>query len=554
MVDLHVHSTASDGTLTPKEVVDLAVKKGLTAFALTDHDTVAGLEEVLNYLEKLKKEHKNGDLEEIVPGIELSTDMDNHDCHVVGLYIDYKAPAFLEYLEEFVKSRDNRNITMCQKLTKHGVPITYEELMAAYPDSVITRAHFARYMVEKGYARNRDEVFSKYLGDHAPCYVPRGKITPAEAIELIQKAGGIPILAHPILYHLSDARLDNLVAYLKGKGLMGIEAVYSTYSPAEERQIRKLAEKYHLLLSGGSDFHGANKPNIDLGTGIKHLHVPDEFLFDIKASHTKILFTDMDGTLLNSASEVGPKLKAALERMHEKGHHLVLSSGRPLPGILEVKVKSGLNYDGMYIISNNGGLIYDCTANAPIRSLKLSPEIIRKVVDFAVESGIHVHSYTESEIVGFEDDEELKFYRSRIHMPFIKTDDIAGALPAGAFKVQLICLNDRSRLEVLKEQIMTTLGNEVDAFFSSDQYLEILPKGTNKGEAILYLADYLHIPHANTFAAGDADNDLSMIIAAGTGIAMQNATTEIKEAAEVITTLDNDHDGLVEIIEKYFLR
>lgn len=276
MVDLHVHSTCSDGTFTPEELVDYAIKKGLTAFALTDHDTVSGLDRAINYAESLR--HTPVQIPEVIPGIELSTEYQGKDIHMVGLFIDYHQPDFARYLEDFIHSRENRNKKMCALLQEHDIDITYEALLAEFPGAVITRAHFARYLLSHGYIQSLKEAFDRYVGDRCPCFVPREKVTPAQAVELILGAGGVPVLAHPILYHMSDDRLEALVAELKSIGLVGIEAIYSTYNTAEERQIRGLASKYGLKISGGSDFHGANKPKIDLGTGWGKLYVPDEVL------------------------------------------------------------------------------------------------------------------------------------------------------------------------------------------------------------------------------------------------------------------------------------
>ena len=291
MVDLHVHSTCSDGTFTPEELVDYAIKKGLTAFALTDHDTVSGLDRAINYADSLRKKtlstpfstpdslnSPTSQIPEIIPGIELSTEYQGKDIHMVGLFIDYHQLDFAHYLEDFIHSRENRNKKMCALLREHGIDITYEALLAEFPGAVITRAHFARYLLSHGYIQSLKEAFDRYVGDRCPCFVPREKVTPAQAVELILGAGGIPVLAHPILYHMSDDRLEALVAELKSIGLVGIEAIYSTYNTAEERQIRGLASKYGLKISGGSDFHGANKPKIDLGTGWGKLYVPDEVL------------------------------------------------------------------------------------------------------------------------------------------------------------------------------------------------------------------------------------------------------------------------------------
>ena len=282
MIDLHVHSTRSDGTYTPTELVEYAIEKGLTAFALTDHDTTDGLDEAISYANALRAEGK-ADIPEVIPGIELSTNIEDTEVHVAGLFIDKENPEFQSYLKEFVASRNLRNVKMCAKLTEIGIPITAKELESAFPNCILTRAHFASWLREHGYVSSNKEAFDRYLGKRCPCYVPREKITPQKAIALILTAGGIPVLAHPILYRLSDARLEALVATLKEAGLVGIEAIYSTYEPSEERQIRRLAKKYDLLLSGGSDFHGTNKPRIDLGVGLGRLYVPDELLESMKA-------------------------------------------------------------------------------------------------------------------------------------------------------------------------------------------------------------------------------------------------------------------------------
>ena len=283
-IDLHVHSSCSDGTLSPTELVDYAMEKGLAAFALTDHDTVDGLEEAIEYAAGLRSHV----VPEVIPGIELSSEYQGRDIHVVGLYIDYRDKAFRGKLREFVDSRTARNQKMCSLLQQAGVPVTYEELIKAYPDSVITRAHYARFMLEKGYVKSMQEAFDRYVGDHAPCFIPREKITPAQAVQLILRAGGVPVLAHPILYHMSEEHLDKLVKELKEAGLMGIEAIYSTYTAADERRIRALAAKYELLISGGSDFHGANKPGLDLGAGYGKLFVPQTLLGEVRRALGKV--------------------------------------------------------------------------------------------------------------------------------------------------------------------------------------------------------------------------------------------------------------------------
>lgn len=273
-VDLHVHSTCSDGTYTPSELVAYGLEKNLVAMALTDHDTIKGIDEAL-----LAAKDKPI---EIVPGIEYSTNYENKDVHIVGLFIDYKSKDFLHSLEQFMQTRLERNIRLCANLADAGIDISVEALDEMFPDTVVTRAHYAKYLLTKGYVKSKDEAFDRYLGDHTRYFVPRCNITPQDVIEVTKKAGGIPILAHPPLYGLGKDRLDKLVSDLTDVGLMGIECKYCTYSSSDEREMKELATKYHLMRSGGSDFHGSNKANLDLGVGYGHLYVPEHYYFDLK--------------------------------------------------------------------------------------------------------------------------------------------------------------------------------------------------------------------------------------------------------------------------------
>lgn len=274
MIDLHTHSTESDGTDTPETLTHNAKEAGLSAFALTDHDTVAGIEKAKPVAQKLGIE--------FVPGIELSTDYEGTEVHILGYYIDEKNEYFLKQLQTFLDSRDLRNEKMAFLLQKEGFDITLDKLAAEYPDSVITRAHFARYLVEHHMVKNRETAFSKYLGNQCRCYVPREKISPFEAIKLIQSGGGVSFFAHPILCHMNFERLKRLIADLKAAGLTGIEAIYSANSPGDTGNLKRIAKENGLLVSGGSDYHGANKPYIRLGKGRGNLYVPDEILEDIK--------------------------------------------------------------------------------------------------------------------------------------------------------------------------------------------------------------------------------------------------------------------------------
>ena len=265
-IDLHVHSSASDGTLSPSELVLEAKKQGLLAFALTDHDTIDGIAEA-------RTAAKEAGIE-LIPGVELSTEYKEKEIHMVGLFLDETNPRLLEHLTRFRDNRKNRNLKMYELLQQEGFDITKEALQEMFPDAVLTRAHVARFLLDKGYIKSISEAFEKYIGDGCRCNVPREKISPQEAIELIHHAGGKAILAHPILYHMSDQRLRELITDCVSCGLEGIEALYSTYQPGDERYIRRLADEYNLKLSGGSDFHGSNKPQIHLGSGMGDLAVP----------------------------------------------------------------------------------------------------------------------------------------------------------------------------------------------------------------------------------------------------------------------------------------
>ena len=179
-IDLHTHSNRSDGSYTPEELVDYAIHKGLRAVALTDHDTIDGLEEAVSHADALAAAGRP--FVEVVPGIEFSTEYEKKDVHIVGLYISYNAPVFREQLDAFVNSRVNRNIKMCRNLQSAGIDITFDKLQARNPGAVITRAHYASYLLEDGYVKSRQDAFSQYLGDHTKYFVPREKVTAVERL------------------------------------------------------------------------------------------------------------------------------------------------------------------------------------------------------------------------------------------------------------------------------------------------------------------------------------------------------------------------------------
>lgn len=279
-IDLHVHSNASDGTFSPEEVVEEACRQKLAAFALTDHDTIFGVKNAILHSRTLKEQGKEL---EVIPGVELSVEYKKRDIHMLGLMIDYENPFFIKALENAQLERSQRNEKMVKNLSDAGIEITMKELYAASGDAVITRAHFAKLLLQKHYIKSLDEAFKKYLSEDGPYYVARKYITPESGIDLIKSAGGIPVLAHPLIYQLPEKELDTLIKRLKEHGLMGIETIYSNNTGFDEQIVRSYANKYDLIMTGGSDFHGKNKPLIQLGVGKGNLKIPYSILETLKA-------------------------------------------------------------------------------------------------------------------------------------------------------------------------------------------------------------------------------------------------------------------------------
>ncbi|MDE6620987.1 MAG: Cof-type HAD-IIB family hydrolase [Lachnospiraceae bacterium] len=550
-VDLHVHSRCSDGTLTPSELVDYAVKKGLCAVALTDHDTVDGLDEMMEYAK--------GKPIEVIPGIEYSTEYNNRDVHIVGLFIDHMSPVFLEYLTRFKQSRTDRNHKLCANLRGAGIDITYEALLDAFPGAVITRAHYAAFLLDKGYVKSRSEAFERYLGDNTPYFVHREKVTPEEVIDVTLRAGGIPILAHPTLYKLGREQLDVLVRRLKNAGLMGIECCYSTYTPSEEKQMRALAEKFDLLPSGGSDFHGANKPGLDLAVGYGKLFVPDGLLADMKkALNTKILFTDLDDTLLNAEKEISENTRNKIIEMLSKGNHFVLASGRAVNSILDVlevlDIQRSDSVGKVYVAAYNGAVIYNCTDNSVIEQYDVPLPTAQAIFDMAIKRGIHIQTYTDTHIISCAEDKELAFYKKAVKMPYKVETNLTKALNHAPFKLLAIDIDDRSRLEDLRREIEDSeFAKDITCAFSSSRYLEFYNKRAGKGNALRNLCSAIPVHIKNSVAAGDEENDITMIEAATVGVCMVNGSPLVKEYADYITEHDNNHDGIVEIIDRFLL-
>lgn len=275
-IDLHVHSNVSDGTLSPAELVHYAKQKGLRAFALTDHDIIDGIEEAVN-------EGKEWGVE-VIPGIEFAAEYKDREIHILGLFIDYKDCNFIQKLNWIQNARVRRNEKMLKKLNDIGIKITLEDLKQRAGKDLITRAHFGKALFEKGYTKSLNDAFRLYLSPGSPGYVQREILSPKECIQLIHEAKGLAVLAHPTLYRLSDNNLSSLLQVLKEEGLDAIESIYSLYSKEQENKIRSLAHHFNLLITGGSDFHGTNKKDIDMGAGKGNLKIPYGILEDLKKS------------------------------------------------------------------------------------------------------------------------------------------------------------------------------------------------------------------------------------------------------------------------------
>ncbi|RXT14963.1 PHP domain-containing protein [Ammoniphilus sp. CFH 90114] len=258
MVDLHSHTTASDGTYEPHQSIRRAKEKGLRALAITDHDTVAGIKEALEASERYGVE--------VVPGIEISTVDQGQDIHVLGYYINYQDPLFLSRLESLRNVRDKRNEMIIENLQHLGIDITLEEVSSRrkMDEGNIGRPHIAEVLMGKGIVSSMEEAFREYLGKTGKAYANPPRITPEDAVDWIKEAGGVPVLAHPGLY--GD---DNLVHRLIGYGIEGIEAYHTDHSPEQESRYSLWAKQHGLIETAGSDFHGERNGVIfhgDLGT------------------------------------------------------------------------------------------------------------------------------------------------------------------------------------------------------------------------------------------------------------------------------------------------
>ena len=271
-IDLHTHSTFSDGTFTPLQLVKYAEEKGLKAFAITDHDTTEGIKEAKSIETNV----------EVISGVEISTRYDKKEIHIVGLYVNENDADLNKQLKYYREKRVTRNFEILEKLNSLGVDITIDDVKESCTGDVISRAHIAKALVSKGFVGSYTEAFDRYLGDNKCAYVPRETLNYEESMELITKAGGVPVLAHPLLYKMSDTNLENMMVKLRQKGLKAVEVYYSTHSNSDTQHVMAMANRVGLIYSGGSDFHGATKPKIDMGTGMGKLAVPYEILEKIR--------------------------------------------------------------------------------------------------------------------------------------------------------------------------------------------------------------------------------------------------------------------------------
>ena len=272
-IDLHTHSTASDGIYSPTELLRRAKEVGLRVLALTDHDTTGGLEEAAKAAAAL-------DID-FIPGIEINTDVSGGEVHVLGYFPDYQRPAFQSVLKVLRDARERRGQRMVELLNEHGIDVSWERVREL-AQGAVGRPHVAKALLEAGYVQTIGEAFDKYIGTGCFAYVPRYRLTPDDAVLLIASVNGLPVIAHPIeLPGLNELR--NWLPGLCEAGMAGLETYYGPYTEEQERALRALADKYHLIPTGGTDFHGPGMHPTPLGGR----HVPYEFVERLKAEAVK---------------------------------------------------------------------------------------------------------------------------------------------------------------------------------------------------------------------------------------------------------------------------
>lgn len=275
LIDLHVHSTASDGSLTPTEVLERACERGLKVLALTDHDTVDGVPEIV-------RAAKDFDIE-VIPGIEMSAYYGDTEIHILGFFADYENEEFRNKLKAFQAQRNERNVRMIELFQKDGIDMTMEKVQFGNPNTVITRAHFARALVDMGVCKDKEVAFRKFIGKGCKYYLPKSRVSIEEVMPILEKYTKGAFLAHPLIYHLGYKQLDELFDTLIPMGLKGVECYHSSTNRYEVDRLRGIAAYRGLAVSGGSDFHGAVKPNIELAVGRGNLRIPYRVYEELEA-------------------------------------------------------------------------------------------------------------------------------------------------------------------------------------------------------------------------------------------------------------------------------
>ncbi|MFO7878022.1 MAG: PHP domain-containing protein [Desulfovermiculus sp.] len=278
-IDLHTHSTASDGSLTPSELVSAGKKAGLRALALTDHDTISGLDMAL-------RTGKERDLE-VIPGCELSVHCSHGFMHILGLWVSTRASRLHALLDWMQEKRRQRNQKMLSSLRSLGIAIAENEVKAEAKGESVGRPHLAQVLVRKGVVDSLEEAFTHFLGSTGQAYIPKVKLTAGQAILALKHDQATVILAHPYSLDLGATELATELSRLKGLGLDGLEVYYPEHTPEQTRLFARLAREQNLLISGGSDFHGQIKPDIELGRGRGNLDLPYTLLEDIKMARHK---------------------------------------------------------------------------------------------------------------------------------------------------------------------------------------------------------------------------------------------------------------------------
>ena len=273
-LDLHLHTTHSDGSLAPTEVLRLAHKAGVTALAITDHDIVTGIPEAIATGTELGIE--------IIPGVEISSFVGKSELHILGYCIDWQNPELIRRLATLRESRHRRNPQIIERLRSLGLDVTYEEVRALAGTDAVGRPHIARLLMDKKYVTSAKDAFDRYLAEGRPAYVARELPLPIDAITWIRAAGGVAVLANPTWAKVSGEGLNTLLTTLKSEGLGGIEVHYSTHTKRQTTEYLDLAKRLDLLVTGGSDFHGVTKPDIEVGTGRGDLKVSEKLLDPLK--------------------------------------------------------------------------------------------------------------------------------------------------------------------------------------------------------------------------------------------------------------------------------